>query len=88
MLHDEETYGSDTDIFRPERFLKSDGSGELDPSVPHPDVAFGFGRRFCPGQKFSEAIIWLTVACIVACFDIEPAAGEPLDERYTTGLNM
>ena len=41
MLHDENTY-PEPFKFKPERFLKD---GKIDPSVPRPDLAFGFGRR-------------------------------------------
>jgi cytochrome P450 len=38
ILHDEATYGPDTDDFNPERFLK--------PGVNYPNAAFGYGRRW------------------------------------------
>lgn len=41
MLHDENVYGSDALEFKPERFLDRDS--------PFPEIAFGFGRRICPG---------------------------------------
>lgn len=41
ILHDEAVY-PDPFKFNPERFLKD---GQLDPSVPDPAAAFGFGRR-------------------------------------------
>lgn len=41
ILHDETVY-PDPFEFKPERFLKN---GQLDPSVPDPSEAFGFGRR-------------------------------------------
>jgi hypothetical protein len=37
LLHDPATYGSDTDLFLPERFLT--------PGMKAPTVGFGFGRR-------------------------------------------
>ena len=37
LLHDEVTYGADTDKFLPERFLS--------PGVKDPNDAFGYGRR-------------------------------------------
>ena len=48
ILHDEKAY-PDPMSFRPERFLKSDGS--INPEVQDPSVAcYGFGRRCanCP----------------------------------------
>jgi len=43
ILHDEKEY-PDAFAFKPERWLKPDGS--LNPSVRDPTVAFGFGRRY------------------------------------------
>jgi cytochrome P450 len=40
MLYDESVY-PEPHIFNPDRWLKD---GELDPDVPYPAVAFGFGR--------------------------------------------
>ena len=45
ILHDPEVY-PDPDTFNPDRFMMPDGS--LNPDVPKPDIAFGFGRRICP----------------------------------------
>ncbi|KAF9017927.1 hypothetical protein BDZ89DRAFT_364741 [Hymenopellis radicata] len=36
---------------------------------------FGFGRRACPGQEPAEASIWITLASILATFDIKRIAG-------------
>lgn len=41
------------------------------------DVAFGYGRRICPGRFMGRATDWLAIASILAAFDISPA----LDER-------
>lgn len=51
MLHEESVYGPDVLEFRPERFLDND--------LPFPDIAFGFGRRQCPGTSvLSFFSIW------------------------------
>ena len=68
----------DPRAFRPERFLSADGTaldlaGTLDPR----EVAFGFGRRVCPGRHMAADSIWLTVAAALACLDI----GKAKDER-------
>ncbi|KAE9387845.1 cytochrome P450 [Gymnopus androsaceus JB14] len=68
ILHDPATYGKDADQFRPERFLNSDGT--LNSTVPYPDAAFGYGRRICPGRVFAHSAIWITVASLLACFDL------------------
>ena len=48
VLRDESIFGPDTDKFIPERFMKAEG--EVGPDISDVDVAFGFGRRACPGK--------------------------------------
>ncbi|EJD04923.1 cytochrome P450 [Fomitiporia mediterranea MF3/22] len=75
MMHDECNY-DDPMSFNPDRFSKIDNKGT--PSILDPQVAvFGFGRRICPGRHFAEAAVWLTIANVLAVFDILP----PLDEN-------
>lgn len=45
-MHDESVYGPDASAFRPERYLEVD--------LPYPEVAFGYGRRTCPGKGLLE----------------------------------
>jgi hypothetical protein len=55
--------------FKPERFL-----GEN----PEPDthrLAFGFGRRICPGRVLADAAIYLNVAQCLAVFNISKEIG-------------
>ncbi|OCH91989.1 cytochrome P450 [Obba rivulosa] len=58
--------------FLPERFL--------DPSHPTVDPSmwmFGFGRRICPGSVLAENSIFITIATLLASFDISlPDTGE------------
>lgn len=79
ILHDEETYPR-PDEFSPYRFLKhtSDSAHPsrltLDPDIPDPSqVAFGFGRRVCPGQFMAYEALWIAVASVLAVFNITPA---------------
>ncbi|PBL01644.1 cytochrome P450 [Armillaria gallica] len=60
----------DPDTFDPNRFLSKT---EMDPRK----LAFGFGRRVCPGAGFAEASLFLNIANILACFDIL----KPLDTK-------
>ena len=90
MLQDKNTYGDDTDAFRPERFLRG---GRIDESVPHPDAAFGFGRRACPGQDVAWSSMWLAIASILASFEIKEACsmtGEKIrpSGKYSSGMQM
>ena len=43
MLHDPLNY-PEPQLFKPERFLKTDGT--LNPDVLEPEMTFGFGRRY------------------------------------------
>ncbi|THH16031.1 hypothetical protein EW146_g4550 [Bondarzewia mesenterica] len=82
MLHDELTF-PEADKFKPERFL--------DTSIKFPEVAFGFGRRVCPGRYMARGSIWIAIASILATLDISKAVDkdgkliEPTDE-YSSGL--
>ncbi|KAI0712386.1 cytochrome P450 [Earliella scabrosa] len=73
ILHDPDTY-SEPDKFIPERFMKD---GRLNTDVRDPaSIAFGFGRRICPGQFLADGTVFLFMASILHTFDISP----PLDE--------
>ena len=46
----------------------------LDPDAPDPlDVAFGFGRRICPGRFMAYESMWITIASMLAVFTMEKA---------------
>ncbi len=56
------------DIFAPERFLKD---GMPNPDILDPqDVAFGFGRRVCPGISMAYDTLWITIATVLVCTEI------------------
>ncbi|KZS90974.1 cytochrome P450 [Sistotremastrum niveocremeum HHB9708] len=67
----------DPSKFDPGRFLEYDDRDRrysLRTDVRNPeDMAFGFGRRICPGRHFASAWIWITMATILSAFDILPA---------------
>ncbi|KAF7359221.1 hypothetical protein MSAN_01264200 [Mycena sanguinolenta] len=72
ILHDEEMY-PDPYSFKPERYLLD---GKPNPAVMDPDMVFGFGRRICPGRHMAMSSVWITIARILAAFDITKAVDE------------
>ncbi|KAI0078417.1 cytochrome P450 [Panus rudis PR-1116 ss-1] len=75
MLRDPEDY-PDPEEFKPERYIKD---GKLDPNVRDPStIAFGFGRRICPGRHLASASLFLLIASTLHTFNIEPE-GERFD---------
>ncbi|THH33486.1 hypothetical protein EUX98_g687 [Antrodiella citrinella] len=88
MLHDEAMY-PEPHKFDPDRHLKD---GKINPAVRDPSaMAFGFGRRICPGRYMARESMWLTVASVLATMDIGMAIGEdgrPIvpDETYRQGM--
>ncbi|KAL6065741.1 Cytochrome P450, family 27, subfamily B, polypeptide 1 [Balamuthia mandrillaris] len=74
VLHRNEKYWQEPDIFKPERFLKmSEDSGT---SVnPYAFAPFSGGRRSCLGMKFAEVEAVLLLASIVRSFSIHVPPG-------------
>ncbi|KAJ7148061.1 cytochrome P450 [Mycena crocata] len=89
VLHDEATFGPNTDQFIPERWLTEEG--QINTSMQNPDAAFGFGRRICPGKDMAQWSIWICVASILATFNITKSLdknGVPIEPsgEYTSGF--
>ncbi|KAL7281056.1 hypothetical protein ACG7TL_004358 [Trametes sanguinea] len=86
--HDPERY-PEPDVFNPERFLKD---GEPDPDALDPaDIAFGYGRRICPGRHFADTSLFLSLATVLHTLSISAplgANGQPInmEGKMTTGL--
>lgn len=56
--------------FNPERFLATDGhEPDLDPH----NIAFGFGRRVCPGRFLADNTVYLSAAQSLAVFNVSKA---------------
>ncbi|KAL0573663.1 hypothetical protein V5O48_008292 [Marasmius crinis-equi] len=89
VLHDEDLYGPDTCGFNPDRFLGKDGE-DLPPD-PEP-IAFGFGRRICPGRHLAVNTIWLVMVHLLHTFKMVKAVdsdGKEIDPviEYSDGLS-
>ncbi|KAF9021651.1 hypothetical protein BDZ89DRAFT_1163664, partial [Hymenopellis radicata] len=70
LLRQESGFGPNTDKFTglPDRFLKADG--DLNPDILNLDIAFGFGRRSCPGRVMGRDTVWIMVASMLAAYEI------------------
>lgn len=85
MTHDPVVYPHPEE-FQPERYGGNDS--EMRKVI---DLAFGFGRRACPGMQFAEGSIFAIVSTILATSVVVPkmdAQGRaivlPMD--YTSGI--
>ncbi|KAJ6524368.1 cytochrome P450 [Mycena capillaripes] len=72
LLHDETIY-PDPHSFNPERFLLD---GKPNYAIRDPEVAFGYGRRLCPGRHMARSSLWIAVASILATFNITKAVDD------------
>jgi len=61
--------------FKPERWLSREDGGEGRGPLPH-SYSFGFGRRACVGQKWAENLLFITIASMLAAFNLEKAIGD------------
>lgn len=88
MLHDPEVY-PEPHLFRPERFARSNPAQQPDPNK----LAFGLGRRRCPGYHFATASLFLSITQILWAFNIHPPCDEkghpvPPPIEYVTGHSV
>src|SRR5712691_1428661 len=72
ILHDPEIY-PDPEEFKPERFLDKAGSFRDDPTVA---LAFGAGRRICPGRHFVDVTLFIVAASVLSVFSVTKAKDE------------
>ncbi|KAI0318715.1 cytochrome P450 [Amylostereum chailletii] len=72
--------------FNPDRYSKENLAPELDSA----NLVFGFGRRACLGTHYATAAIYITVASILAVFDIraqdEDGVNVVVKAEYTGGF--
>ncbi|KAK0432338.1 cytochrome P450 [Armillaria borealis] len=73
MTHNPKIY-QDPTVFNPMRFLaKPEHVPERDPR----EIAFGLGRRICPGRYLADATVFTVCAMILSTFDISRVEGSP-----------
>ena len=90
ILHDEKVFPN-PERFDPSRFLTADGTA-INKNMMEPEVAaFGFGRRKCPGRYLAMDSLWIAMAYLLQCYNIEKPVdkyGDAIEPsgQYTTGL--
>ncbi|KAI0340922.1 cytochrome P450 [Trametopsis cervina] len=73
MLYNPKDYPN-PEKFYPDRFLKD---GRIDKTVRNPaDMAFGFGRRICPGRYLALDTAFLMIATVLHTFNVLPSVDE------------
>jgi len=70
IQRDHETW-SDGSCFKPERFEKEGESNKL--------IAFGFGRRSCPGIGLAHRTMALSLGLLIQCFEWKRLNDEEVD---------
>ncbi|KAN0135790.1 Cytochrome P450 [Lactarius tabidus] len=72
ILHNPDLY-PDPETFKPERFLNEDGTFQDDPTI---SLAFGAGKRICPGRHLVDVTLFIATACVLSVFDVTKARDE------------
>ncbi|KZT36772.1 cytochrome P450 [Sistotremastrum suecicum HHB10207 ss-3] len=92
MLRDPDEF-PEPEKFKPERFIDTQSvPPSLRTDVRDPEeMAWGFGKRICPGRHFAYATLWITFATLLTVFDIslpKDEAGNDIlpDLKYVNGI--
>ncbi len=72
ILHNPDLY-PDPETFNPERFLNEDGTFRDDPTI---SLAFGGGKRICPGRHLVDATLFIITASVLSVFNVTKAKDE------------
>lgn len=76
-IHRDPNLWYDPDCFKPERFEKEEEAQKL--------MAFGLGRRACPGSGLAQRIVGLALGSLIQCFEWERVREEDVDMKEGTG---
>ncbi|EAU89623.1 hypothetical protein CC1G_02512 [Coprinopsis cinerea okayama7 len=79
VMHDPTRF-PEPDSFKPERYLTKDGK-IVTSVLDSEDVAFGYGRRICPGREMASDTLLLLALSLLACFDIKPGVDKATGTR-------
>ena len=69
ILHDPDLY-PEPEAFKPERFLDEDGALRDDPVIT---LAFGVGKRICPGRHFVDSTLFIVTSSVLSTFNVAKA---------------
>jgi cytochrome P450 len=72
VLHNPDVY-PEPETFRPERFLNEDGTFRDDPTLA---LAFGVGRRICPGRHLVDSTLFVFASSVMSVFHVTKAKDE------------
>ncbi|CAL0301558.1 unnamed protein product [Lupinus luteus] len=73
-------FWSEATCFKPERFEKEGEEKKL--------IAFGLGRRACPGEFMAMHGVSFTLGLLIQCFDWKRANEEEIDLKEKTWFNL
>jgi methyl farnesoate epoxidase/farnesoate epoxidase len=73
ILSDPDHWG-DPEVFRPERFIDSDGKFVKDEWM----ISFGSGKRFCLGESLARNVLFILFTSFMQEFSITIPEGDPL----------
>ncbi|CAN8232482.1 unnamed protein product [Cochlearia groenlandica] len=76
-IHRDPNMWKDPDSFVPERFEKEEEAQKL--------MAFGLGRRACPGSGLAQRILGLALGSLIQCFEWERVGNEDVDMKEGLG---
>ena len=72
ILHNPDLY-PEPEKFMPERFLNEDGTFRDDPTIT---LAFGAGKRICPGRHLVDEILFIVTASLLSVVSVTKARDE------------
>ncbi|KAF2129634.1 putative cytochrome P450 monooxygenase [Dothidotthia symphoricarpi CBS 119687] len=92
LFHDPELFDT-PDVFRPERYLDSKYGTKsgVNTEALRDNIAFGAGRRICPGEEMGRRTIAMNTMNLLWAFKLTPKQGESstMDmDSYSPGLEM